>query len=440
MKEMSIYTISLGCPKNLVDTEKILGRLDKYYSPAQELEHADLVLINTCSFIQPAVEESIQNILDISNYMENLQNRPKLVVTGCLVARYGSELEKELPEVDLWVDLNEQEDLVDKFARKFDLEIGTEVEPGDTSSRTNRVLSTSPGYSYLKISEGCPHNCNFCLIPQLRGKLQSESIRDLRMEAENLLSCGVKELCLVAQDVTSYGRDLGLKDGLRQLLREMVELDGLYWLRLMYLYPVGITSGLLYFFTTLGPKFKPYFDIPLQHAHPDLLKSMGRPFAQDPEKVISAIRRYFPDASIRTTFIVGYPGETEGHFQTLLDFVREARFEHVGVFSFYPEQGTRAAEMAGQVPEEVKESRRQELLQLQASISEEKLASYVDTWQEVLIDKKDPEWPTLYQGRTWFQAPEIDGITYVSAHDCQPGDMVWAKIEESKIYDLIALV
>ncbi len=374
----------------------------------------------------------------LAEHIKALSQKPKLVVTGCLVSRYGEELKWELPEVDLWVELGEQI----YFPQILQQELGLaafEHTVAENNCHSPRVISTSLSYSYLKISEGCPHNCNFCLIPGIRGGLQSCGVKELQKEAEYLLSSGVKELSLVAQDVTSYGKDLGRKNALQELLQEIVQIDKEFWLRLMYLYPVGITSEFLSFLATLGPKFKPYFDIPLQHAHPEILSSMGRPFARNPEKVVSTIRKHFPRASIRTTFIVGFPGETDKHFQALLDFVRETRFDHVGVFTFYPEEGTKAAERTDQVKEEVKNSRREELLNLQADISAEIMSKHVGEWQEVLIDRKDPEWPTLYQGRTWFQAPEIDGITYVGCEDCKPGDLVWAKIQESKIYDLTAL-
>jgi tRNA-2-methylthio-N6-dimethylallyladenosine synthase/ribosomal protein S12 methylthiotransferase len=436
-----VHTISLGCPKNLVDTERILGALGNRFRPVETPEEAEVVLINTCGFIQPAVEESIQTILEVAGDAAERSPRPLVAVTGCMLARYGAEMERELPEVDVWVPLDRQHEAGDYLLRA----LGREVPTGERSKAQNadavpeRVISTGASYAYLKISEGCDRSCSFCLIPDIRGGMRSRSIESLKEEGRSLLERGVRELIVVGQDVTRYGRDLGPGRDLPALLRELASLPGLAWLRLMYLYPSGIDVRLLTSLRELMPPLLPYFDIPLQHAHPDILKAMGRPFATQPDRVVDLVRSHFPEASLRTTLLTGFPGEGEEHFRTLADFVRRKRFQHMGVFAFWAEEGVRAAEFPGQVDEEVKEARRSELMRIQAEISGEQLEACQGEEMTVLVDRPNPEWPTLYEGRVWFQAPEVDGICYVSGESLSPGDMVTARIEETRTYDLVAL-
>ena len=440
MKHVAVYTISLGCPKNRVDTETMLGVLGSSFAPAASADQADVVLINTCSFIQTAVEESVQVILETVSELAGLESKPLLAVTGCLPSRYGSELEEELPEVDLWISLDDQPHWVEILLERLQAFQGYSRGGRHTEHPgSKRVLSTGPGMAYLKISEGCSHACSFCIIPRIRGPLRSSPISDLVAEAKDLISQGVKELCLVAQDVGAYGKDRGRAENVQHLVSAVAELQGLHWLRLMYLYPAGVTRSLLVFLHDLGPPFVPYFDIPLQHAHPEILGKMGRPFAGDPWKVVTRVREFFPQASLRTSLIVGFPGETEAHFRSLLDFVRRVEFEHLGVFTFSPEQEARATHASGQVSEEVKLERRDRILELQKEISGRKLAGYEGQDLEVLVERPDPHWPTLFQGRTWFQAPEVDGMTYVSGGDIRPGDLVRARVEAASSYDLSGL-
>ena len=426
-----VYTISLGCPKNRVDTERMLGQVREVYQPAQELEDADLIVINTCAFIQPAVEESVQTILELAQTVQNLPHRPLLLVTGCLPARYGEkELARELPEVDIWLPLQEQDRFGACLAGHFDL----------FPSGPSRLLTTAPGFAYLKISEGCEHRCAFCTIPAIRGPLRSESMTSLLAEARHLRDQGARELCLVAQDVTAFGRDAGQgKTALPRLLEGLCTMQGIDWVRLMYLYPTGLSQNLLTFMARAGPPLLPYIDVPLQHAHPDILAGMGRPFAQDPRRIVDRVKTCLPEACLRTSLIVGYPGETEHHFQSVLDFVQEVGFWHVGVFAFCSEEGTKAAKLPHQVPDQVKAERREELMRVQAEISRERMAGFTGQTHRVLLDQPDPEWPTLFQGRSWFQAPEVDGLTYVSSQTAAPGDMVWAEVVDSMDYDLSAL-
>ena len=440
MKQVRIHTISLGCPKNRVDTEWMLGGFGSSFVNVAEPEGADVVLINTCGFIEPAVSESLQVILDMARHLADLDPRPSLVVTGCLVSRYGQDLRGELPEVDLFLEIGRQGELGPRLqelaALRENVRPGLESALGGFSAA--RLLTTPPSFAYLKIAEGCDNRCRFCTIPSIRGPLVSRDEARILDDARRCLDQGRKELVLIAQDVTAYGRDRGQK-ALRGLLEKLAPLRGLEWMRLMYLYPAGLDGDLLRFLSELGKPFIPYFDMPLQHAHPDILASMGRPFQRDPRAVVEQVREFFPEAALRTTFIVGYPGETEERFRALESFVREARFMHLGVFPYYAEDGSEAALLPDQLPEEVKEERRDRIMQMQAEISEDLLAEFEGQELDVLVDRAHEEWPGLYEGRTWFQAPEVDGITYVSGDTVAPGKMVRAVIEEVKTYDLVAL-
>jgi len=435
MEKVRVHTISLGCPKNQVDTEWMLGGFGSAFVNAAGPEEADVVLVNTCGFIEPAVSESLQVILDTAQALAGLDPRPPLVVTGCLVSRYGQDLRAELPEVDLFLEIRRQGELQQRVR---ELLAARDGRPLLQDFPPARLLTTAPGFAYLKIAEGCDNRCRFCTIPSIRGPLVSRPESAILDDAKRCLDQGRKELVLIAQDVTAYGRDRGER-ALRGLLEKLAPLPGLAWMRLMYLYPAGLDRDLLSFLRDLGRPFIPYFDIPLQHAHPDILASMGRPFRRDPRDVVAQVREFFPDAALRTTFIVGYPGETDERFAALEAFVREARFMHLGVFPYYPEDGSEAAVLPDQLPDEVKEERRDRIMTLQAEISEDLLAEFEGAELEVLVDRPHEEWPGLYEGRTWFQAPEVDGITYVSGENVRPGRMVRAVIEETKTYDLVAL-
>ena len=434
---LPVWTQSLGCPKNRVDTEHVLGSLGIPVKSVEHMGRARLVLINTCGFIAPAVSESIRAILDAAERIAACKRKPLLAVAGCMVGRYGvEELARELPEVDLWLPTAELPRWPAMLAQALALKDAPAVTDG---SWPGRLLSTGPAHAWLKVGEGCRHACAFCTIPSIRGPLASAPLAALREEARLLLAQGVREINLVAQDLTSWGTDLSPRARLQDLLAELLPLDGLAWLRLLYLYPSGVTSDLLQFIQTAGPNLLHYFDIPLQHAHPDVLSRMGRPFAGDPRRVIDKVRDALPDAVLRTTFIVGYPGETEEHFEALCRFVEETRFHHVGVFAYQAEDGTPAAAMPDQVPDEVKERRRATLMELQRDISEEHLAAAVGSRLPVLVERPHDEWPGLHVGRVWFQMPEVDGITYVSGPGVTPGALVDCDIEDNTAYDLTAL-
>ncbi|MDE5879615.1 MAG: MiaB/RimO family radical SAM methylthiotransferase, partial [Desulfovibrio sp.] len=353
-----------------------------------------------------------------------LRRRPLLAVAGCMVGRYGAaELARELPEVDLWLPTEE----LARWPALVDAALGLAAAESSAPGRRaahpatapapcpgGRLLSTGPSYAWLKVGEGCRHRCAFCTIPSIRGPLRSTPAQALLAEARGLLAQGVRELDLVAQDVSSWGHDLagaGASSRLEDLITALAGLEGLAWLRLLYLYPTGVTEGLLARMAELGPPVLPYFDIPFQHAAPGLLRAMGRPFAGDPRRVVERVRAHFPEAALRTTFIVGYPGETEAQFAELCRFVEETRFTHVGVFAYQAEEGTPAAALPEQVPVPVREERRARLMELQAAISADILAATVGSRLPVLVDAPTDEWPGLHKGRVWFQAPEVDGVT-----------------------------
>ena len=435
MNAIKVHTVSLGCPKNRVDTERLLGALGKGYAPEDIPENAHLVLVNTCGFIRPAIEESLSTILGLAQRLKGLSPRPVLAVAGCLVSRFGADLMAGLPEVDLWLSTHE----LDRWPAMAAKALGRQ----NFSTPRPRLLSTGPATAYLKVSEGCNNRCRFCTIPSIRGPHTSFGLDFLAAEARDLLDQGVSELVLVGQDLTAWGRDLGVKDGLPLLLERLLPLPGLAWLRLMYLYPAGLTAQVLDFLASAGKPLLPYFDVPLQHAHSAILKSMGRPFATDPRLVVDRIRSRFPEAALRTSLIVGYPGETDKRFQTLYDFVAATRFTHLGVFPFHPEEGTPAAKLPGRVPQRVKEQRRAALMELQAGIARERMEGLVGRKMDVLLEGPHPEWPGLFKGRVWFQAPEVDGATFVSAPPgkiLKAGQMRKATVESATAYDLSALV
>lgn len=411
-----IYPVSLGCPKNKVDFEKLLFVLTKkgaklVLSP----DEADLFWINTCAFIRPAVEEALQHIFELGSLKRSGQ---KLVVSGCLTARYGVEKLKELlPEVDEFYGIEPY--------RYF-----STIEP------FRRVLTESPFFAYLKISEGCNKKCTYCTIPKIRGPLKSKPYELLIKEARYLLERGIKELILVAQDVTSYGLDMGEKDGLLRLVERLSQLPYEFRIRILYLYPrkgiKGILKNLLSF-----PKVTPYFDIPIQHAHPNILRNMQRPVNLDEiAQTMEDIRRMNPDVAFRTTIMVGFPGEGEKEFDYLMEFLKRVEFDYVGVFIFYPEEGTKAETLAPRVSYKEKIKRKREILRLQREITKKRLALRKGKEEEILILGED------HKNRLWgiarIQAPEIDGISIFtkSFDNLLPGSLIRVRIERTGTYDL----
>ena len=436
-RPLQVWSLSLGCPKNRVDSERLLGSLGVPIAHAAHMGRARLVFINTCGFIAPAVRESVRAVLDAAQCLGRCK-RKLLPVCGQQVqvvagsAAYDAGLGNRARGGSFR--LTQIRSRWSACWRK-----ASDLPPSEDPPGGGRLLSTGPSYAWLKVGEGCRHRCAFCTIPSIRGGLKSLPAERIEAEARVLLGQGVRELDLVAQDLTSWGLDLGIKDGLPRLLERLAGLDGLAWLRLLYLYPTGVTRELLRLLRQWGAPLLPYLDIPLQHAHPQVLARMGRPFAQDPQRVLDLVREELPEAVLRTTFIVGYPGESAAQFEALCRFVEKNRLQHVGVFAYQAEEGTPAAQLSEQVPMPLREERRAALMEIQADISAELLAAHVGARLPVLVDAPHPEWPGLHRGRVWFQAPEADGITYVSGPGVRPGALLPCDIVESAAYDLTAL-
>ncbi len=434
--------VSLGCPKNLVDSEVMLGLLARQgYELTPRAEDADVLVVNTCSFIEPAKQESVNTILEMADLKKSGRAR-KLVVAGCLVERYRQQILKDIPEVDFVIGTNELERVLE--ACQLDggaRESLQPVEPYLYHEFTPRILST-PSYSaYLKIAEGCDHPCSFCVIPQMRGRFRSRRFESVVREAEQLAAQGVREITLVGQDTTSYGEDLGLRDSLPLLLRELGRIPGLVWVRFLYCYPNRVTEALIEAVAET-PKVAKYFDIPLQHASAPVLKAMrrgssGKYFLKMLEKIRSAI----PEAALRTSMIVGFPGETEEDFEALMDFVTEAEFDHLGVFLYSNEETCGAYSHPQQIPAAVARRRRKKLMAAQRKISRRKLRGKVGKVLPVLVEGTSEETEWLFRGRLECQAPGIDGQVYINdftGAEPRPGQFRLATVTESQDYDLVA--
>ncbi|MFA6898606.1 MAG: 30S ribosomal protein S12 methylthiotransferase RimO [Desulfurivibrionaceae bacterium] len=437
----TVFTVSLGCPKNLVDTELMLGLLvEAGYAPCEEAEEADLLLVNTCGFIQSAVEEGIEEILTLVEVKERFPEK-KLAVVGCMVQRYGADLAKELPEVDLFIGTEGTQEIVRRLQ-----ELGQEDKPLVhlapptflLDSTWPRKLSSPSHRAYMKVTEGCSNRCAYCLIPSLRGDLRSRNLADLVNEAGMLAENGVRELTFVAQDLTAYGLDLGPgAPRLVGMLRAMLAACDIPWFRLLYLYPTRVNTELLEFMAA-NPRIVPYLDIPLQHVSDSVLKGMTRPYGrQQIESLLGKIRTILPQAAIRTTFMVGFPGETEGDVEQLVEFMQEQQLAHVGIFGYSNEEGCAAYNLPGQCSEVEKSDRRQRLMELQSGISLAKNQAMVGRVEKVLVEGWSRETDLLLEGRTRFQAPEIDGCVYINAGVASPGDIVEVRITEAHPYDLV---
>ena len=435
----TVRIISLGCPKNLVDSEVMLGLLkEKGWTPSAS-EEAEVVIVNTCGFIREAKEESIETILSVASAKEEGKVQ-KLVVTGCLPQRYGGELVPEMPEVDLFVGTGEFHRIADLLGppaggkiRKRQV-IGTPEFLYD--HRTPRIHTSFPGSTYLKVSEGCANFCSYCVIPRIRGRLRSRPVSSILREAEEAASRGVKEINLIAQDVTSYGRDRRDGASLVRLLRGLVKVGGLRWVRLLYAHPAHVNPELLHLIRD-EEKICKYLDIPLQHVDEDILKAMNRPVPdRSLRDFIGWVREEVPGIVLRTSLIVGFPGETERRFRRLEEFVREVRFDRLGVFSYSREGGTPAASLGGQVPNRIKELRRRKIMGLQKKISLRKQRALVGSQVPVLVDRAGQSPGILWEGRTQGQAPEVDGSTYLTAGKARPGDLVQVRITDAGPYDL----
>jgi ribosomal protein S12 methylthiotransferase len=437
----TVFTVSLGCPKNLVDTELMLGLLvEAGFVPCEEAQEADLLLVNTCGFIQSAVEEGIEEILTLAEVKAQWPEK-KLVVVGCMVQRYGADLAKELPEVDLFIGTEGTQDIVSRLrelaqAKKPQVHLALPTFLQD--STMPRKLSSPAHRAYMKVTEGCANRCAYCLIPSLRGELRSRHLADLVHEVGMLAENGVQEVTLVAQDLTAYGHDLGPgAPHLVELLRALLDAGEIPWFRLLYLYPTRVKAELLEFMAA-NPRIVPYLDIPLQHVSDSVLKGMNRPYGrQQIEALLARIRSLLPQAAIRTTFMVGFPGETEADVRQLAEFMEEQKLAHVGIFGYSNEEGCAAYTLPGQCSEEEKSERRQRLMELQSGISLAKNQAMIGRVEKVLVEGWSRETDLLLEGRTRFQAPEIDGCVYINAGVGNPGDIVEVLITEAHPYDLV---
>ena len=435
---MKIGMVSLGCPKNLVDSEVMLGLIrEKQLEITNDPAEADLIIVNTCGFIESAKEESINTVLQMAEYKQNGSCK-YLVMTGCLGQRYADELFESMPEVDAIVGTDSFTDIgwvIDQVMAGKRLKHLQKLESKNVAMPP-RMLTT-PGYmAYLKIAEGCDNCCSYCIIPQLRGPYTSRPYAEVLAEAKALAESGIKELIVVAQDTTRYGEDTTGKLLLPQLLRDLNALDGIQWIRVMYLYPNNFTDELIEAFATLDKVCK-YIDIPLQHASDRLLDSMNRfDTREQVETLLNKLRTRIPGITIRTTFIVGFPGETEEDFEELKDFVEKQRFENAGVFQYSQEEGTVAGAMENQIAAEVKENRYHELMALQAGISEEIHQEREEAELDVLVEGFDED--NLAYGRSAHEAPDIDGTIFIeNAEGLKVGAMVRVRILQGFTYEMV---
>jgi ribosomal protein S12 methylthiotransferase len=462
---MKVGFVSLGCPKNLVDGEVMLGYArDAGHEITADAKSAEVIVVNTCAFIDTAKEESVNAILEMAQLKRDGGCR-KLVVTGCLAERYRDQLKAEIPEIDVVLGTGEVPEIVGALEgnqpvaapvtlfRSRDA-VSAGVAPRTTrpapstptylyDAATPRLLTTPRHYAYVKVGEGCDYTCAFCIIPTLRGKYRSRDEDSVVAEAERLAAGGVKELLLISQDTTFFGVDRGERGALARLLRRLNEIPGLLWIRLLYLYPTTITDDVLDAMAECEKVCK-YIDLPLQHASADVLRRMRRPGnRQAYDKLLARIRARVPGVTLRTTFIVGFPGETEQDFDELCAFVRDTGFDHVGVFTYSHEEATRAYAMTDDVPAEIKASRRHRLMQLQKHGLERRLKARRGEMVSVIVDGPSPDSDLVLQGRLEGQAPEIDAVVYLSECDAslfEPGDVVRARITGSRGYDLVAAV
>lgn len=437
---MKLALISLGCSKNLVDSEHYLGILSKRKGMelTSELSEADIVIVNTCGFIGDAKEESIETILEVSEFKET-GNLKKLIVAGCLAQKYSEEILKELPEVDAVIgtgDIDKIEKVVDEILENKKV-VETKNMTFLANANTERVLTTAAHTAYLKISEGCNRACTYCIIPQMRGRLRSRSIEDIVEEAKRLVASGVREINLLAQETTEYGIDLYGDKKLAALMKELCKIEGLKWLRTYYMHPEYVTDELIEVMKS-EEKICKYFDVPIQHVSDNILRNMARAKSGEQVKdVLNRIRKAIPEATIRTTLIVGFPGETEENFQELMDYVREFEFDYAGVFKYSREEDTVAYNLPNQVPEEIKEKRYAELVNLQSEIAERKNRRLLGEEIEVMIDGVSSESEYLLEGRTRGQALEIDGKVLTTDGTAKPGEIVKVKFEQNFEYDFV---
>ena len=431
--------VSLGCPKNLVDSEEMLGWLAQSgFVLTTDLERADVIIVNTCGFLQAAVDENLRELKRLAK--QKKQGKCKaLIAVGCLVSRFPELVQKVVPEVDACLGVGEYHEVSKLVAQLVGVQARVQELPGEPPYAP-RIVSTPKWYAYLKIAEGCDRTCTFCVIPSIRGKQKSRPIDELVAEARMLVEQGVRELILIAQDTTRYGIDLYGKPMLHELVSQLAQIEGLKWLRLLYCYPTAVSDRLIEVMASHKTVAR-YIDIPLQHSHPEILRAMGR--GGDDEffaRLVEKLRAAMPDIAIRTTFIVGFPGESDRHFEHLLDFVKSMKFDRLGVFVFSPEPGTPAYHLPNQVPSNVAKERYHALLSVQREISLQRNKAFVGRTLEVVLERWNPKTGT-YEARSQYEAPEIDGIVKVKGgwmNDGLVGKFVNVRVVKALPYDLVA--
>ena len=436
---MNILFISLGCDKNLVDSEVMLGLLDaKGYQMVDDETLADVIVINTCCFIHDAKEESIQTILEMAQY--KTEGRLKaLIVTGCLAQRYQKEILEEIPEVDAVLGTTSYDRIVETVEEALAGNGHLELADVDALPLVDvkRLVTTGGHYAYLKIAEGCDKHCTYCIIPKIRGNYRSVPMERLLKEAEELAEQGVKELILVAQETTLYGKDLYGEKSLSKLLRELCKINGIRWIRILYCYPEEIDDALIQVMKE-EKKICHYLDLPIQHANDTILKRMGRRTSkQQLKKIVRKLRQEIPDIALRTTLITGFPGETQEQHEELMEFVDEMEFDRLGVFTYSPEEDTPAAEMSDQISEEVKQERQAELMELQQDIVFDQAEDMIGQEVLVMIEGKVAD-ENAYVGRTYKDAPNVDGLIFINTdEELMSGDFAKVKVTGALEYDLI---
>ena len=436
---MRIMFVSLGCDKNLVDTENMLGILkDKGFEFTDDEMQADVIAVNTCCFIHDAKQESINTILEMAEHKKDAVCKA-LIVTGCLAHRYKDEITKEIPEVDALIGTSSYDKIAEVVLSVLEGKGHSCVEDTDRLPvvKNHRIMTTGGYYEYLKIAEGCDKHCTYCIIPAVRGNFRSFEMEYLLEQARYLADNGTKELILVAQETTVYGTDIYGKKALPELLRKLCRIDGLEWIRILYCYPEEITDELIQVIKE-EPKICKYLDMPIQHSSDNILKRMGRRTTrQELVDVITKLRNNIPDIALRTTLITGFPGETEEDIDDLLDFVDTMEFDRLGVFTYSPEEGTPAASMTDQVPENIKEERRNRIMELQQEVSLDKSADMVGRVIPVMVEGKITD-DDAYVGRSYKDAPNVDGYVFINTNaQLMSGQIVNVSITGSMEYDLI---
>ncbi len=444
-KKYKIGFISLGCPKNRLDTEVMLGLLQEAGYRIVPEEDAEILVVNTCGFIQEAKTEAIQTTLEAAQYKGH-GNCRLLIMAGCFSQRYVNDLVQEMPEVDYFMGLDDVPKIVSICQHLEDVQQNPRISESLSCATPARYLydhhtpRLQLGYrhtAYVKIAEGCRYQCSFCAIPMIRGTLRSRRMDSILQEVTTLTEQGVKEIILIAQDTTSYGVDRFGKPVIVPLLEQLVTLKGLHWIRLMYAYPRSFDLALMKLFAN-APKLCAYIDLPLQHIDDTILKQMRRAVTEaETRRLIEQLRREIPGLTLRTSLIVGFPGETEAAFHKLKDFVRDVQFDHLGVFTYSHEDGTPAYDLPDQIPPGIAEERRQHVMEIQAEISLKKHQAMIGTRQTVLVDGASEETPLLLEARTERQAPEIDGVVYINEGDTTPGAFEQVLITEAFPYDLV---